>query len=98
ALTGYMEQSLTIPTATSFRTLAVDVMDARRKELNSAIKAAGRGEKISFTHIVAFALVSAAKKLPFITHSFRRDEAGAPARLEPGVHLGLAVDSERKDG
>jgi multifunctional 2-oxoglutarate metabolism enzyme len=31
ALTGYMEQSLTIPTATSFRTLSVDVLDARRK-------------------------------------------------------------------
>ena len=98
ALIGYMEQSLTIPTATSFRTLAVDVMDARRKEFNNAAKAAGRSEKISFTHIVAFALVRAAAELPFITHSFRRDENGAPARLEPGVHLGLAVDSERKDG
>ena len=98
ALTSYMEQSLTIPTATSFRTLAVDVMDARRKELNAAIKAAGRSEKVSFTHIVAYALIRSAHELPFITHSFRRDENGAPARLEPGVHLGLAVDSERKDG
>jgi 2-oxoglutarate decarboxylase len=98
ALIGYMEQSLTIPTATSFRTLAVDVMDARRKELNAAAKAAGRSEKISFTHIVAYALIRAAAELPFITHSFRRDENGAPVRLEPGVHLGLAVDSERKDG
>ena len=98
ALAGYMEQSLTIPTATSFRTLPVDVLDARRKELNGAIKAAGRSEKISFTHVVAFALVRAAREMPFITHSFRRDENGAPARLEPGIHLGLAVDSERKDG
>ncbi len=98
ALAGYMEQSLTIPTATSFRALAVDVLDARRKELNGAIKAAGRQEKVSFTHVVAFGLVRAAREMPFITHSFRRDEKGAPARLEPGVHLGLAVDSERKDG
>jgi 2-oxoglutarate decarboxylase len=98
ALVGYMEQSLTIPTATSFRALAVDVLDARRKELNGAIKAAGRSEKVSFTHLVAFALVRAARDLPFITYSFRRDEKGAPARLEPGIHLGLAVDSERKDG
>jgi len=98
ALAGYMEQSLTIPTATSFRALPVDVLDARRKELNGAIKAAGRSEKVSFTHVVAFALVRAAKVMPFITHSFRRDEKGAPARLEPGIHLGLAVDSERKDG
>ena len=98
ALTGYMEQSLTIPTATSFRTLPVDVLDARRKELNGAIKAAGRGEKVSFTHLVAYALVRAASEMPFITYSFRRDESGAPQRLEPGIHLGLAVDSERKDG
>jgi 2-oxoglutarate decarboxylase len=98
ALTGYMEQSLTIPTATSFRTLAVDVLDARRKELNDAIKAAGRSEKVSFTHLVAYALVRAAAEMPFITYSFRRDENNAPQRLEPGIHLGLAVDSERKDG
>jgi len=97
ALTGYMEQSLTIPTATSFRSLSVDVLDARRKELNAAIKTAGRSEKISFTHVIAYALVRAAHEMPFITYSFRRDD-GKPARIEPGVHLGLAVDAERKDG
>ncbi|HZT12885.1 MAG TPA: multifunctional oxoglutarate decarboxylase/oxoglutarate dehydrogenase thiamine pyrophosphate-binding subunit/dihydrolipoyllysine-residue succinyltransferase subunit, partial [Candidatus Baltobacteraceae bacterium] len=97
ALAGYMEQSLSIPTATSFRTLAVDVLDARRKELNAAIKAAGRSEKISFTHVIAFALVRAAHELPFITYHFRRD-GDRPVRVEPGVHLGLAVDAERKDG
>ena len=58
-----------------FPHLAVDVMDARRKELNAAIKAAGRTEKVSFTHIIAFALVRAAREMPFITCSFRRDEA-----------------------
>src|SRR5579872_3194385 len=97
ALTGYMEQSLTIPTATSFRTLAVDVLDARRKELNAGIKAAGRSEKISFTHVIAYALVRAAHEMPFITHHFRRD-GDRPVRVEPGIHLGLAVDAERKDG
>ncbi|HEY1429331.1 MAG TPA: biotin/lipoyl-containing protein, partial [Candidatus Tumulicola sp.] len=98
ALTSYMDQSLTIPTATSFRTLAVDVLEARRAELNAALRAAGRSEKISFTHLIAYALVSAAHEMPFVTYSFRRDENGAPLRVEPGIHLGLAVDSERKDG
>ncbi|HET6896102.1 MAG TPA: multifunctional oxoglutarate decarboxylase/oxoglutarate dehydrogenase thiamine pyrophosphate-binding subunit/dihydrolipoyllysine-residue succinyltransferase subunit [Candidatus Baltobacteraceae bacterium] len=97
ALTGYMEQSLTIPTATSFRTLAVDVLDARRKELNATIKTAGRTEKISFTHVIAYALVRAAHDMPFITYHFRRD-GEKPVRVEPGIHLGLAVDAERKDG
>jgi multifunctional 2-oxoglutarate metabolism enzyme len=97
-LASYMEQSLTIPTATSFRTLLVDVLDARRKELNGAIKAAGRNEKVSFTHLIAYALVRAAHEIPAITYSFRRDDGGSPLRVEPGVHLGLAVDAERKDG
>ncbi|MGC2362772.1 MAG: 2-oxo acid dehydrogenase subunit E2, partial [Candidatus Cybelea sp.] len=98
ALSGYMEQSLSIPTATSFRSLSVDVLDARRKELAGAIKAAGRKEKVSFTHLIGYALLRAAREHHFITYSFARDENGAPIRLEPGIHLGLAVDSERKDG
>jgi 2-oxoglutarate dehydrogenase E1 component len=97
ALAGYMEQSLSIPTATSFRTVGVGVLDARRAELNAALKAAGRAEKASFTHLIAYALVRAASELPFITASYRRED-GKPARVEAGVHLGLAVDSERKDG
>ncbi|HZV76570.1 MAG TPA: multifunctional oxoglutarate decarboxylase/oxoglutarate dehydrogenase thiamine pyrophosphate-binding subunit/dihydrolipoyllysine-residue succinyltransferase subunit [Candidatus Babeliales bacterium] len=98
ALAGYMEQSLSIPTATSFRSIPVDVLDARRRELNGAVRASGRTDRISFTHLIAYALVRAAREMPVITQSFRRDAAGAPARLEPGIHLGLAVDTERKDG
>ncbi len=97
ALIGYMEQSLTIPTATSFRTLAVETMDMRRKEVNAALAAAGRSEKVSFTHIIAYALVRAAHELPFITAHFSRQD-DKPVRVEPGIHLGLAVDSQRKDG
>jgi len=97
-LATYMEQSLTIPTATSFRTLPVNVLEARRSELNASIKAAGRPEKISFTHVIAYALVRAAEEMPAIAASFRRDENGLPLRVESGVHLGLAVDTERKDG
>ncbi len=98
ALVGYMEQSLAIPTATSFRTIAVDLLDARRKELNAALRAAGRSEKVSFTHVIAFALARAAHENATITRSFRRDDSGQPQRVESGVHLGLAVDMQRKDG
>jgi 2-oxoglutarate decarboxylase len=97
ALAGYMELSLTIPTATSFRTLPVDTFDARRRELNAALKSAGRPEKISFTHLLAFALVRAAKDVPSMAASFRRGPTG-PERVTRGVHLGLAVDITRKDG
>jgi 2-oxoglutarate decarboxylase len=98
ALAGYMEQSLAIPTATSFRAIEVDALDARRKEINAALRAAGRSEKVSFTHVIAFALVRAAHEQPVMTHAFRRDESGQPQRVEAGIHLGLAVDAERKDG
>jgi 2-oxoglutarate decarboxylase len=96
-LASYMEQSLTIPVATSFRTLHVGVMEQRRAELNNALKQAGRSEKISFTHIIAFALARAAKEQPAITASFRRTD-GKPQKVEAGVHLGLAVDAQKKDG
>ena len=97
SLVGYMEASLTIPTATSLRTLQVAALELRRAELNAALKAAGRGEKVSFTHLIAFALVQAARQEPAIVASFRRDD-GTPSRVESGIHLGLAVDTQRKDG
>ena len=96
ALVGAMEQSLTIPTATSFRTVHVGTLEGKRAELNAALKAAGRGEKISYTHIIAFALVRAAREIP-MTVSFRR-ENGVATRVENGIHLGIAVDTQRKDG
>jgi 2-oxoglutarate decarboxylase len=97
ALVGAMEQSLTIPTATSFRTLGVGALEAKRAELNAALRGAGRNEKVSFTHLIAFALVRAASQDQAIVTSFRREGASS-ARVESGVALGIAVDTERKDG
>ncbi|HYZ15039.1 MAG TPA: multifunctional oxoglutarate decarboxylase/oxoglutarate dehydrogenase thiamine pyrophosphate-binding subunit/dihydrolipoyllysine-residue succinyltransferase subunit, partial [Candidatus Acidoferrum sp.] len=96
-LASYMEQSLSIPVATSFRTLHVGALEARRTELNAALKAAGRSEKISFTHIIAFALARAAREMPAITASFRRVD-GKAQKVEGAINLGLAVDAQRKDG
>ncbi len=96
-LASYMEESLRIPTATSFRTFAVDVMDARRRELNAALGTAKRSEKISFTHLIAFAIARAAADVPSMAAAFRRGEKG-PERVERGIHLGIAVDMQRKDG
>jgi 2-oxoglutarate dehydrogenase E1 component len=91
-LARFMEQSRSIPTATSFRTLEVDTLDRRR----AALKAGGK--KISFTHIIAWAIVKAAQKMPVMGNSFEERD-GKPFRLVPaGLGLGLAVDMERKDG
>src|SRR5438046_2964603 len=91
-----MTDSLSVPTATSFREVAVDTLDARRKELNAGLSASGK--KISFTHLIGLAIVQAAKQLPAMTHAFQEVD-GKPHRLDPqGVNLGLAVDVEKKDG
>src|SRR5437867_11919537 len=91
-----MTDSLSVPTATSFREITVDVLDARRRELNAQLAAAGK--KTSYTHLIGYAIVRAARELPVMTHAFR-DVEGKPHRFDPhAVHLGLSVDVEKKDG
>ena len=91
-----MADSLTVPTATSFRDITVDVLDAQRKFLNGALTP--RGQKVSYTHLIGFAIVQAARTFPMMTHAFR-DVDGKPYRVDPqGVQFGIAVDVEKKDG
>jgi 2-oxoglutarate dehydrogenase E1 component len=91
-LARYMDESRSIPTATSFRTLTVTALDGRRREL----KAAGR--RVSFTHLIAYAIAQAAGEMPTMTHHFAEVD-GKPYRVDDGqVNLGLAVDVEKKDG
>jgi 2-oxoglutarate dehydrogenase E1 component len=93
ALARYMDESRSIPTATSFRTMTVTVLDARRKQLKDA------GRKVSFTHLIAYAIARAATEdLPVMAHHFAEID-GKPNRIDDGgVNLGLAVDVEKKDG
>ncbi len=91
-----MTDSLTVPTATSFRDISATTLDARRKALNAQLAASGK--KISFTHLIGYAIVQAAKRFPVMTHAFQEIE-GKPHRIDPGaIGLGLAVDVEKKDG
>jgi 2-oxoglutarate dehydrogenase E1 component len=91
-----MEESKEVPTATSFRTIAVDTLDAKRKALNGALKE--HGMKVSFTHLIAWAIVQAVKEWPVMTRVFEQRD-GKPFAVEGGpVNLGIAVDVERKDG
>ncbi len=97
-LVANMNESLTVPTATTLRVLPVGVLEPKRKGLNQALQAAGKSGKISFTHLIAFALVQATKQHPVMGHTLvMRD--GTPHRVVPdGIALGLAVDVQRKDG
>jgi len=95
-LASAMNESREVPTATSFRTVAVDTLDAKRKALNGVLNE--RGMKVSFTHLIAWAIVQAAKASPVMVRTYEERE-GKPFALEGGpVNLGIAVDVERKDG
>ncbi len=92
ALARYMEQSRAIPTATSFRTLAVTTLDGRRRELKAA------GVRVSFTHLIAYAIVRACAEMPVMARHFAEID-GKPHKIDDGeVNLGLAVDVEKRDG
>ncbi len=91
-----MNESRSVPTATSFRTLAVDVLDAKRRALNGALKE--RAMKVSFTHLVAWAIVIAAIEWRVMGRSYAESDGKSQAIEPGGVNLGIAVDVERKDG
>ncbi len=91
-----MEDSLGIPTATSARTMPVKLLDENRSLLNNYQKQVG-GEKVSYTHLIAYALVQGLKKYPDMNTTFRRDDEGTPQHVKPDqINLGLAIDIERR--
>ena len=95
-LANAMDESRAVPTATSFRTIAVDTLDAKRKAINSVLKE--RGLKVSFTHLIAWAIVEATKQFPVMVRVFA-EEDGKPFAIDGSpVNLGIAVDVEKKDG
>ena len=92
ALARYMEESRSIPTATSFRTLTVTTLEGRRSQLKAGPR------KVSFTHLIAYAIAKSAQDMEVMTHHFAEVD-GRPHRFIDGqVNLGLAVDVEKKDG
>ncbi len=91
-----MNESLRVPTATSFRTVPVDVLDAKRKALNSVLK--DRGMKVSFTHLVAWAIVEAGRRWPVMTRTYEERDGKPFVHEGNPINLGIAVDVERKDG
>ncbi len=92
-LARYMDESRSIPTATSFRTLTVTELEQRRAQLKEA------GQRVSFTHLIAYAIARVAtEEMPVMAHHFAEVD-GKPHRVDDAAcNLGLAVDVEKKDG
>jgi len=75
-----MEASLAVPTATSVRTVAARLLEINRVALNESL-ARSSGAKVSFTHLIAFAIVRGLREIPVMNSSFvdAVDAKGTPA-------------------
>ncbi len=92
-----MERSLTIPTATSVRSVPAKLLMDNRVVINNHLKRT-RGGKVSFTHIIGFALVRALASMPEMNNSYT-EVNGKPALSVPAhVNLGIAIDMAKPDG
>ncbi|WP_202874992.1 multifunctional oxoglutarate decarboxylase/oxoglutarate dehydrogenase thiamine pyrophosphate-binding subunit/dihydrolipoyllysine-residue succinyltransferase subunit [Kribbella kalugense] len=92
-----METSLQVPTATSVRQVPVKLLIDNRIVINNHLKRA-RGGKISFTHLIGWALVKALKTLPEMNASYDETD-GKPTLVQPAhINLGLAIDMQKPDG
>ena len=92
-----METSLQVPTATSVRDIPAKLLEVNRRIANNYLRRT-RGGKVSFTHLIAYAMVQAAKAVPAMTNTYVEQD-GKPAVGRPDhLGLGLAVDIEKDDG
>src|SRR5205085_2427890 len=92
-----METSLGVPTATSNRQVPVKVLEENRLIINRHLQERGQG-KVSFTHLIAFALLRAFDKFPQMNDGFAVVDGTATRLRRPQVNLGVAIDIQKKDG
>ncbi|WP_246110554.1 multifunctional oxoglutarate decarboxylase/oxoglutarate dehydrogenase thiamine pyrophosphate-binding subunit/dihydrolipoyllysine-residue succinyltransferase subunit [Saccharopolyspora dendranthemae] len=98
AIAKNMDQSLTVPTATSVRAVPAKLLFDNRIVINNHLKR-NKGGKISFTHLIGYALVRAVKDFPNMNSHYGEDAKGKPASVAPEhINLGLAIDMPGKDG
>jgi 2-oxoglutarate dehydrogenase E1 component len=92
-----MEASLAVPTATSIRTVPVRTLEENRAILNKHRATIGAG-KVSFTHLVAWAILRALDAFPRMNDAYAELDGDAHRIQRDAVRLGIAVDVQKKDG
>ncbi|MFZ4113461.1 MAG: 2-oxo acid dehydrogenase subunit E2, partial [Ilumatobacteraceae bacterium] len=99
AIVTNMEKSLSVPTATSFRNVPARLLEVNRKVINDYRSLHGLS-KVSFTHIIAHAIVRAiSDAVPNMRNAFAVGADGKPQLVRnPHVNVGLAVDVDKGDG
>jgi 2-oxoglutarate decarboxylase len=97
SLATNMDQSIEVPTATSVRTVPAKLMIDNRIVINNHLRRT-RGGKISFTHLIAWAMVRALKDFPG-QNVFYDIRDGKPVAVKPAhINLGIAIDLPKPDG
>jgi 2-oxoglutarate dehydrogenase E1 component len=97
SLASNMDTSLSVPTATSVRSIPAKLMIDNRIVINNHLRRT-RGGKVSFTHIIGWAMIRAIKAFPSQNVSYDEPE-GTPSLVVPAhINLGLAIDVPKADG
>jgi 2-oxoglutarate decarboxylase len=91
-----MEASLAVPTATSQRQVPIKLLDENRRLINTYLESPGG--KVSYTHLVARAILKALLRFPALNDSYQERDRSAFRIRHPQINLGLAVDVVRRDG
>lgn len=92
-----MDASLTVPTATSVRAIPAKLMVDNRTVINNHL-ARGRGGKVSFTHLIGYAITRAMRDMPEMNYGYTEVD-GKPAVVQnKSINLGLAIDLAKPDG
>ena len=99
AIVSNMERSLTVPTATSFRNVPAKLLEVNRGVINGYRLRTGQS-KISFTHLIGYAIVRAiADAVPAMNSGFSEGADGKPrVTHHQHINMGLAVDVAKSDG
>src|SRR5689334_5146596 len=92
-----MEASLGVPTATSVRAMPAKLLEVNRQILNNHLSRT-RGGKVSFTHLIGYAVVRALQQVPAMNASFGTVDGKPNVVRHQHVNLGLAIDQQKADG
>ncbi|WP_043468923.1 multifunctional oxoglutarate decarboxylase/oxoglutarate dehydrogenase thiamine pyrophosphate-binding subunit/dihydrolipoyllysine-residue succinyltransferase subunit, partial [Kitasatospora sp. MBT66] len=97
AVATNMDASLEVPTATSVRAVPAKLLIDNRIVINNHLQRA-RGGKVSFTHLIGYALVQAVKASPGMNHSYKVEDGKSYLVKPEHVNLGLAIDLVKPNG
>ena len=97
AIAKNMDASLAVPTATSARDIPAKILIENRAVANTHLSRTVGG-KISFTHLIGYALVEALAEMPAMNVRYLVKDGKPSIEEFAHVGLGVAVDVRRPDG